>query len=127
MKRGFTLLEVLSIIVILGVLSVLLVPKVVDLVDVSEERVILDSSRQYVKAVNKYLVENNVAPGTYNVAEPSDGLDALNDVIEVSGKLPNSGNVTVDDNYNTVSAVLVFRYFKVTYNGEDYALEELEE
>ena len=127
MKRGFTLLEVLSIIVILGVLSVLLAPKVVDLVDKSEEKVILDSARQYVKAVNKYLIENNFdQAGTYNVATPNEGIPSFNDLVEVSGKLPDGDTVTIDDQYNTTSAILEFNHFRVTYNGEDYAIEELE-
>ena len=128
MKRGFTLLEVLSIIVILGVLSVLLVPKVVDLVDASEEKAILDSAKQYVSAVNKYIVENNIdTSGTYNVSKANEGFAALNDVVDVSGKLPTGESVTIDDNYSVTSAVLIFNHFRVTYDGQDYSIEEIEE
>ena len=128
MKRGFTLLEVLSVIVILGILSTLLAPKIIDFVDSTEEKTALDSARQYVKAVDKYLVENNFdKAGTYNVATSNEDMEPFNNLIEISGKLPTGNTITIDDQYSVTEAILVFGHYQVTYNGNDYSVSELEE
>ena len=128
MKRGFTLLEVLAVIVILGVLSALLAPKIIDFVDSTEEKTSLDSARQYVKAVNKYLVENNFdKAGVYNVATSNEDMEPFNNLIEISGKLPTGNTITIDDQYSVTEATLVFGHYQVTYNGNDYSVSELEE
>lgn len=128
MKRGFTLLEVLTVIVILGLLAVVITPKIIDTVSISEEKTILASAKGYIKAVNKYLVENDMTEaGTYFVAKTNEGIGPVNDLIEVEGKLPEGDTITIDSNYTTINAVLTFGNFKVTYDGKDYNVELIEE
>lgn len=127
MNRGFTLLETLTVIVILGVLSVLAVPKVIDIVNTSEEKVALNSAKQYIQAVNKYLVENDFQKaGTYNVAEANKEMSPLNNLVEVSGNLPTGNTVSIDDNYTTINAVLIFGKYKIKYDGTNYTSEIIE-
>ena len=62
MKKGFTLVELLAVIVILGVLSVLIVPKIKKTLNNSKEKINLASANELLKAA-EYQYERNEITG----------------------------------------------------------------
>jgi len=71
LQKGFTLIEVMVVVMILGILAVLIVPKIMDKPD--EARVIAARSdiRAIISALKLYRLDNSVYPGT------EQGLQAL--------------------------------------------------
>ncbi|HEX9626838.1 MAG TPA: type II secretion system major pseudopilin GspG [Acidiferrobacterales bacterium] len=80
MERGFTLIEVLVVVVILGILAALIVPRIMDRPD--EARIIAarNDIRAIKSALNLYRLDNGVYPST------EQGLMAL-------VQKPDTGNV----------------------------------
>jgi len=103
-KNGFTLVELLAIIIILGIIALITVPVILDIIDKSKEGAIKDSAYGYVDAVNKLYFSGSlhgrdgVSDGYYTVAqlktmgvavsvEPSEGWVELEDDLVVSYSL----------------------------------------
>ena len=103
-KNGFTLVELLAIIIILGIIAIITVPVILDIIDKSKEGAIKDSAYGYVDAVNKLYFSGSlhgrdgVSDGYYTVAqlktmgvsvstEPSEGWVELEDDLVVSYSL----------------------------------------
>lgn len=111
MKKGFTLVELLAVIVILGVISLITTPIVSNLVQESKGNSKLIGAEIYVDAVraallNSELNQNLVVGGAYKVlsngnlclkdAVDEDGTCTLDElVIETKGDSPDGGIITI--------------------------------
>lgn len=112
MKKGFTLMELLGVIVILGIISLIATTIVVEVVNSSKENLLFKSSGYYVDAVelsikNIELSENIILTGTYSIMQ--DGnicLGTLTDnscseailPVEATGDRPTKGHVVIYKN-----------------------------
>ncbi|MGI6324539.1 MAG: type II secretion system protein [Bacilli bacterium] len=72
-KKGFTLVELLAVIVILGIILAIAIPNILNLINNSKEqayesqkRFIIDAAKKYVMANQNLVFENNVATITLN-------------------------------------------------------------
>ena len=70
-ERGFTLIEVMVVVVILGILAAILVPKVMDRPDQARKTKARQDIRALEAALNLYKLDNFVYPTT------DQGLEAL--------------------------------------------------
>ncbi len=70
-QQGFTLIEVMVVVVILGILAAILVPKVMDRPDQARITKARQDIRALEAALNLYKLDNYVYPGT------DQGLEAL--------------------------------------------------
>jgi general secretion pathway protein G len=70
-EQGFTLIEVMVVVVILGILAAILVPKVMDRPDQARITKARQDIRALEAALNLYKLDNYVYPGT------DQGLEAL--------------------------------------------------
>lgn len=70
-QRGFTLIEVLVVVVILGILAAIVVPKVMDEPDKARIAKARQDVRALMTALNMYKLDNYVYPST------EQGLDSL--------------------------------------------------
>ena len=70
-ERGFTLIEVMVVVVILGILAAILVPKVMDRPDQARKTKARQDIRALEAALNLYKLDNFVYP------TPDQGLEAL--------------------------------------------------
>ncbi len=70
-QRGFTLIEVMVVVVILGILAAILVPKVMDRPDQARKTKARQDIRALEAALNLYKLDNYVYPTT------DQGLEAL--------------------------------------------------
>ena len=57
-NKGFTLVELLGVIVLLGILGVVIIPKVGDSITNSKETAYITQEEQIKKAANDFLVDN---------------------------------------------------------------------
>ena len=58
-KKGFTLIELLGVLVILGILIMIIVPTVKNLVNNSENNLVIEQQKTIINAARKYMVENS--------------------------------------------------------------------
>lgn len=104
--EGFTLVELLAVIIILSIVAIITVPIVLTSVKNAKEKIAKTSALGYIQAVNNYVSmhdidENNypedLSYGTHNVAGSDTEVLYLNNIIKVSGDKPTSGWVKIDN------------------------------
>ena len=101
--KGFTLVELLAVIVILAVIALIATPIVLSIINDTKESAVIRSAEMYVGAVeNKIMQENMIQGGKLNPKDcivGSDGnvtCDGTPLEIEVNGDKPDSGLITYD-------------------------------
>lgn len=105
-KKGFTLMELLAVIVILGLLSVLIVPKVVSSIKDSKKKSYEVSVNNLVDALNSMAIDKKATLTPFNGCSYNfdSSLNTCTD-LEFSGMLPDSGSVSVDSDGNVNGVV----------------------
>lgn len=108
-KNGFTLVELIAVIIILSVLVLLVAPVVIDLIDDSEEKTAIMQAKFYLEAVelsiyNLELENKYVTDGSYKIM-PNGNLclgsitknTCNGEVIKIQdeGKAPDSGTIEI--------------------------------
>lgn len=108
--NGFTLVELLAVIVILAIIVVLAITKIRDFLDKSNTDAVVTNANVLVKAVNDGAstsrLTGNFSDGTYSLA------DLYEQGLSLSGTKPDEGYVTIVEGSVTSGCL---RY------GEDYA------
>jgi len=115
MKKGFTIVELLAVMVLLSIIALITVPVVLKTIDKAENRTLEVSANLYLKAVEKVIVEKNedleiiFSPETCKVNDNGNITcdDEEEIIIKTSGDRPNSGEITFEDGFIT-GASLVF-------------------
>lgn len=125
-KKGFTLIEVLAVIVIIGVIAVITVPVIKDSLDDAKLNVAKDSAYGYKRAVEKYYFDksmnnlNGNSNGVYTVNSSGNlvktGIDPI--VIDVSGKKPSGGFLSISENEVVSGCLQIGNYAVSISNGE---------
>ena len=100
-KKGFTLVELLAIIVILAIIAVITVPIVSKIIDESRRKAAKQSAQNYLYAVENYIVmneldstkyPNSLKNGTWNLTKEtvvgSKTTPSLNSFIKMKGSKP---------------------------------------
>ena len=94
MKKGFTLIELMAVILIIGIIAFLTTPVISNIIKENEENALLQSANNYINEVNKSIMErvqdgNELADGTYTAGE-------LN--IKLKGNKPHSSStITISE------------------------------
>ena len=124
MKKGFTLVELIAVIIVLGIIAALTTPIITGIIDDSTKSTESASAKNYVETLDKSLLEgalNRPRTGDYevNVSELAEWANE-----NVTGDLPVSGKVLISDN-NVVSAQLQMENFQIIcFKSECEAIEE---
>ena len=128
MRKGFTLIEMLGVIIILGILAVAVTPIVNNLIDNGEKTSALVNAKEYIKIVHdyNYLYEfnNGKAPtnGTYIIDK--NGNLSLSDLVlkpDTKGQTIKSGLAKIEDGVVTKACFELNNYY-VNYNGSKYLI-----
>lgn len=137
-KKGFTLVEVLAVIVILGLMSVIIVPKVINTVNDSEKKSYEASVNNLVNSLNSISIDKKANLISFEGCS----IDFDNDVntctdLDYSGELPDSGSITVDrdgnvngsvgygDNrFNVINNKVLFNDYAIGYQELDYIMSD---
>lgn len=133
-KNGFTMVELLAVIVILGLLIAIATTAVTNSLAREKKKTAKVSAKQYVTAVNDYNYissQTDKIPGSKLSCTLQSGtiyrcnVTGVSPVIKdsISGTLPSSGTVDIDkSNYKVTSASLNINGYVVTYSNGTYAI-----
>ena len=116
-KKGFTLVELLAVIVILAIIVIIAITSIGDNVEKTSTKTLTINANKYVAAVNDLATlsireDVKYESGTYDISM------LPQDKIKLSGTKPDSGFVVLDD-FEVVSACLKYDTFAVIYSGDD--------
>lgn len=109
MRKGFTLVELLGVIVLLGILGVVIIPKVGDSITNSKNTSLKTQEESIKKAVNDFLIDNT------ELLEISDTITIKLGALKQGGYLPiNIKNPKTRKNFSNESTITI------TTNGNNY-------
>ena len=113
MKRGFTLVELLGVIVILGIIGLIIVPVVQGTLKTSSENLCEEQKKIYEKAAKNYVASN---PYLYDKNSQEEGDDFSISLQELINK-----GFLEDDNNSDKEQKVIIEYkagkFKFSYDG----------
>ena len=105
-NKGFTLVELLAVIVILAVISLIATPMVLKVIENAKKGSYIESARGILDAAEKYTVMNFQGKET---------IDLTNDTkLSYKGKKPSSGTLLIDEK----------GHFSIIARYEDYCIEK---
>ena len=102
-NKGFTLVELLAVIVILAIIALIATPIILNVINDAKKQAAKDSAYGYMDAVEKYIVsseleDKSIQDGTYSVEK----LNSMG--VSVKGSTPDNGNIEIKEgavkNYN---------------------------
>ena len=129
MKKGFTLVELLAVIVILAIVSLITVPVINNTINSSKNETYEMSVKNYAKSVETALYRNDltsstIANGTYQIK--SNGDICLDETctntleVDIDGERPTGGTIQIQNNKVISIPNLIYSQFiaSIDNNGE---------
>ena len=117
-KKGFTLVELLAVIVIIAIIAVIATPKIIGVIDSAREKSALSSALGYINTIEMsynetiFSADKVVTKGIQNVDDIDSGLS-------YSGTRPTGGTIEIDDSGEVSDAILCLNGYKIQYvNGD---------
>lgn len=99
MKKGFTLVELLAVIVIIAIIALITTPIILNAIQNAKESALKDTAHGLVTAAGTYQAEmqglNKNSELTINYRTSSDDQKAL---LKTKGQLPDAGELKIDNN-----------------------------
>jgi len=110
-NKGFTLVELLAVIVILAVIALIATPVVLNMITDTKENSAMVGANNYAKALEETLVKEilegkDLGSGAYSIIGNTYTHDETTGTVEVKGNLPSSGSICVDKKGQVTSYVL---------------------
>ena len=95
-NKGFTLVELLAVIVILALIALIATPIILNVINDAKKQAAKDSAYGYMDAVEKYIVsseleDKSIKDGTYSVEE----LNSMG--VSVKGSTPDNGTIKIEN------------------------------
>ncbi len=94
-NKGFTLVELLAVIVILALVALIATPIILNVINDAKKQAAKDSAYGYMDAVEKYIVsseleDTSIKDGTYSVED----LNSMG--VSVKGSIPDNGTIKIE-------------------------------
>lgn len=91
-KKGFTLIEVLAVLLILSIIALITTPIIINVINNSKENAFIQDVNSLVDSIRTYQAENNYEEVTvdYTTGENTN-------LLELDGDLPDAGQITIND------------------------------
>lgn len=134
MKKGFTLLELLAVIVVIAILTLVALPELVKVINASKDSSKLETTKNYIKALEDqivaeqfdkaplkngcYIVLDGVINRKGNYANPDDAKL----IPDTKGDLPEEGWVIMKDD-SVIKGQFVIDDTVINYDGKDAHLD----
>ena len=114
-NKGFTLVELLAVIVILALIALIATPIILNVINDAKKQAAKDSAYGYMDAVEKYIVsseleDESIKDGTYRVED----LNSMG--VSVKGSTPDNGTIKIES--KTVKSYDIGIDGYVVSNGE---------
>ena len=128
-KKGFTLVELLAVIVVLAIIALITVPTILGVIEKSRKAAYKDSIYGIIEAANIYLATNiNSIKQNDEITFTCNGISCSNsdgDKLSFKGSVPKSGSFYIKGNGNiTVESVYNGRYYANTVDDDIKITEE---
>ena len=109
-NKGFTLVELLAIILILGLLAIFIVPKVKDLFNDSKEKIAEENVKRLIGVFEEYYVKSSIDDHFTSCSYNFDtGINTCSN-LGITGDLPSSGFIEVSNDGKINGSVIVDNY-----------------
>ena len=91
-KKGFTLIEVLAVLLIISIIALITTPIIINVINNSKENAFIQDVNSLVDSIRTYQAENNYEEVTvdYTTGENTN-------LLELDGDLPDAGQITIND------------------------------
>lgn len=125
-KRGFTLVELLAVIIVLSVIALIAVPMILNVITEAKKGAAKESAHAYIKAVNNslatYMLKYDVAYdyGKYEVKADGTISDDLN--IGIKGYKPSAGTICIGSDRTVTKASLKINDYIILFDGKNVNL-----
>ena len=123
MKRGFTLVELLAVVIILAIISLITTPMVLNIIETAKLNAALASAAGYIEAVEKQTMQNIIMGGNTLPANKKVNINTLS-YVKVSGNAPTAGRIYSDTKGLIKKAELCVEGKSIYYNGIEYSITE---
>ena len=124
-KKGFTLIELIAVIVILALIALIVFPSINSVIKDSKEKAYNEQIATIIKATKQLSYEHsNILPAEIDNSEVSVKLDCLITGCEINGKQIKGGYINDDDIKDPRNTNKNLNGFvKITYNKNQYHYE----
>ncbi|MFV0249577.1 MAG: prepilin-type N-terminal cleavage/methylation domain-containing protein [Bacilli bacterium] len=123
-NKGFTLVELLAVIVVLAVIAVISTPIILGVIETAKQGAAKSSVLGYVDTIEKYAMvsqldsSKDLINGTYLVEE-------MNNLVSLKGEAPTSGVVVVNESGEVTLASVCINNYKVDYTFSNASIDSL--
>ena len=105
-KKGFTLVEIMIVVVIIGLLAAMAIPAFQKVRENAQEKAIINNLRQFNTAAQQYMIEGGHSSAAYEDIVKTDGTGYLNSIKSVA-----------KENYSTLTVAATSSALSITYGG----------
>lgn len=117
-KKGFTLVEIMIVVVIIGLLAAMAIPAFQKVRTDSRESAVENDARQLASAAQQYMLESNLTQVTHGYSD-GDIADPLKSYVRKLGKgYTISSPLTIDGTFTIVHAQLGTTALEFTAEGQ---------
>lgn len=116
-KDGFTLVELLAVIIILSIVTAITIPTVSNIIKESRENASIDSAYGLKKALDEYYTSYGFSGNSFKGFECS--FPSLCDDIELTGNIPSSGYISIDKKGMINGKVSFYDEFYFVYKDDE--------
>ena len=114
MKKGFTIIELLAVIVILAIVWLITIPMILNTINIAREKSAKQSAMGYIEAVEKQQVINKLS-NKGEIVDKEYTIEELTNLgVKIKGEQPSDGTVIIEN------GIVKMAYLKVGYYNIEY-------